>query len=196
MKISVLIALLMGAWACHPLVSHAADLSAGEAKAQVCAACHGPAGVSTQAEYPILAGQPAQSIAIALFQFREGNRKNPLMSPMAATLTNKDLNDLAAYYAAQKAPPPRATMSEALATQGRALTVQYACVACHGAKLQGQQQMPRLAGQHRDYLRAQLLAFRNGQRMDLDGTMTSAAQSMAAQDVDTMADYLAALPTE
>ena len=59
-----------------------------------------------------------------------------------------------------------------------------------------QQQMPRLAGQHRDYLRAQLLAFRNGQRMDLDGTMTSAAQSMAAQDVDTMADYLAALPAE
>ena len=115
---------------------------------------------------------------------------------MAANLTNKDLNDLAAYFSAQKAPAPVTAMSEELATKGRALAVQYACVACHGAKLQGQQQMPRLAGQHRDYLRAQLLAFRMGQRQDLDGTMTSAAQSMAAQDVDVMADYLAALSAD
>ena len=176
--------------------SLAADVSVGESKAQVCLACHGPAGASNDPAYPILAGQPAQAISIALFEFREGKRKNPLMSPLAANLTNKDLNDLAAYFSAQKAPAPKHTLTEELAAKGKALTVQYACIACHGAKLQGQQQMPRLAGQHRDYLRAQLLAFRDGSRLDLDGTMTSAAQSLATQDVDVLADYLSALTGE
>jgi cytochrome c553 len=196
MKTSDLKKLALCLLICGATWAQAADSSAGEAKAQVCMACHGPGGASTQATYPILAGQPAQAISIALFEFREGKRKNELMSPMAANLTNKDLNDLAAYFSAQKAPAPASAMTEELASKGRALTVQYACIACHGAKLQGQQQMPRLAGQHRDYLRAQLLAFRTGQRQDLDGTMTSAAQSMAAQDVDVMADYLAALSAD
>lgn len=172
----------------------APDLAAGEAKAQVCMACHGPGGASTQAAFPILAGQPAQAISMALFEFREGKRKNELMSPLAANLSNKDLNDLAAYFAAQKAPAAAQPLSEELAQKGHAAAVQYACVACHGAQLQGQQQMPRLAGQHRDYLRAQLLAFRSGQRQDLDGTMSSAAQSLAAPDVDLLADYMSALP--
>ena len=115
------------------------------------------------------------------------------MSPMAANLSNKDLNDLAAYFSAQKAPAPSQVMTDELASKGHAAAVQYACVACHGAQLQGQQQMPRLAGQHRDYLRAQLLAFRSGQRQDLDGTMSSAAQSIAAPDVDLLAEYMSAL---
>jgi cytochrome c553 len=175
-------------------LSHAAgDASAGEAKAQVCAACHGPGGASTQAMFPILAGQPAQSIASALYAYREGDRKNELMSPMAAKLTNKDLNDLAAYFSAQKAPPPTQSITPELASKARAVTVQYACVACHGAQLQGQQQMPRLAAQHRDYLRAQLLAFRSGQRLDSDGTMSSAAKSLADSDVDLLADYMASM---
>jgi cytochrome c553 len=178
------------------LTAQAADLAAGEAKAQACMACHGPGGQSSDPAYPILAGQPAQAISIALFEFREGKRKNPLMSPMAAALSNKDLNDLAAYFASQKAPSPKSVMTDELAAKGRALTQQYACVACHGAKLLGQQQMPRLAGQHRDYLRAQLLALRSGERQDLDGTMTSAALSIAPQDVDTLADYMSALPGE
>jgi cytochrome c553 len=174
--------------------AHAAgDVAAGEAKAQVCMACHGPGGASTQAAFPILSGQPAQAIAMALFEFREGKRKNELMTPMAVNLSNKDLNDLAAYFSAQKAPPPSSTLTGELTSKGHAAAVQYACVACHGAQLQGQQQMPRLAGQHRDYLRAQLLAFRSGQRQDLDGTMSSAAQSIAAPDVDLLADYMSAL---
>lgn len=174
--------------------AHAAgDVAAGEAKAQVCMACHGPGGASTQAMFPILAGQPAQSIASALYAYREGDRKNELMSPMAAKLSNKDLNDLAAYFSAQKAPPPSQSIAPDLASKARAVTVQYACVACHGAQLQGQQQMPRLAAQHRDYLRAQLLAFRNGQRQDPDGTMSSAAKSVADSDIDLLADYMASM---
>jgi len=93
-----------------PLISCAAaaaeaDIEAGRQKAQVCFACHGPEGNSANPLMPTLAGQPAQFISIELFQFREGNRKDPQMTPMAATLTNADMNDLAAYFSAQMPEP-------------------------------------------------------------------------------------------
>ena len=78
--------------------AHAADPEAGRAKAQVCAACHGNDGNSTDPAVPSLAGQPAQSIATQLFQFREGNRQNPQMTPMAANMSNADMNNLAEYF--------------------------------------------------------------------------------------------------
>jgi len=179
-----------------PRTAAAADIKAGEQKAQVCAACHGPGGKSANPMYPILAGQPAQFIATALFEFREGKRKNEQMSPLAAKLTNADLNDLAAYFSAQPAPPPLRQTSAPNLTAGRDLTVKNACIACHGAKLLGQQQMPRIAGQFQDYLRTQLTNFKAGTRADMDGTMSSAAQGLSPQDIDVLADYLSGLPTQ
>src|SRR5205085_5864237 len=64
-----------------------ADAQAGKAKAQICAACHGNDGNSADPAVPSLAGQPAQAISTQLFQFREGNRKNSQMSPLAAYLS-------------------------------------------------------------------------------------------------------------
>ena len=84
----------------------AADAEAGRAKAQVCAACHGADGNSDNPQWPSIAAQPAQFIAMSLFMFREGNRKDPQMTPMAATLSNADMNDLAAYFSAQKPEAP------------------------------------------------------------------------------------------
>lgn len=178
-----------------PAAQAAGDAKVGEQKAQACAACHGPAGNSTNPMFPILAGQPAQFIATALFEFREGKRKNEQMSPMAANLSNADLNDLAAYFSVQPAPPPLRQTTPANVEAGRALTVKNACIACHGPKLLGQQQMPRIAGQFQDYLRAQLTGFKAGTRADLDGTMSSAAQGLSPQDIDVLADYLSGLPT-
>lgn len=174
----------------------AADIKAGEQKAQVCAACHGPGGNSANPMYPILAGQPAQFLSTALFEFREGKRKNAQMSPMAANLSNADLNDLAAYFNAQPAPPPLRQTTPANVAAGRDLTVKNACIACHGAKLLGQQQMPRIAGQFQDYLHTQLTNFKAGTRADMDGTMSSAAQGLSPQDIDVLADYLSGLPTQ
>ena len=68
-----------------------------------------------------------------------------------------------------------------------------ACVACHGAALQGQQHIPRLAGQQADYLRTQLRGFKAGTRFDMDGNMTAAAQPLAAADIDVLAEYLSTL---
>ncbi len=78
----------------------AADIEAGKKKAQeVCAACHNMDGVSTIAEYPKLAGQYPEYMAKALRDYKTGARKNPIMAGMAAGLTQKDIDDVSAYFA-------------------------------------------------------------------------------------------------
>jgi len=78
----------------------AADVEAGKKKAQeVCAACHNMDGVSTIAEYPKLAGQYPEYMAKALRDYKTGARKNPIMAGMAAGLTQKDIDDVSAYFA-------------------------------------------------------------------------------------------------
>lgn len=79
----------------------AADIEAGKAKSMTCTACHGPAGVSTNPLWPNLAGQHEQYLAKQIKAFRDGVRSDPLMTPMAAALTDADIANLAAYYAAQ-----------------------------------------------------------------------------------------------
>jgi cytochrome c553 len=171
-------------------------LAAGTARAadpQLCAACHGAEGNSVIPANPSLAGQPEQSISIQLFQFREGNRKDPQMSPMAEKLSNKEMNELAAYFSKQKAAAPTHKTSPENAAAGPKLAQQFNCVQCHGPALRGQQHIPRLAGQQYDYLLAQLRKFKAQKRADLDGNMTSAAQGLSDKDVEVLADYVAGL---
>ena len=84
--------------------AHAADLAAGQAKAkEVCQACHGLDGNSQTPDYPKLAGQYPDYLAKALRDYKAGTRKNPIMAGFAGALTAKDIDNLAAYYAAQPA---------------------------------------------------------------------------------------------
>jgi len=179
--------------AASPLSAQAADIAAGEHKAQACAACHGPAGNSANPAVPSLAGQPAQFITTQLVMFREGQRKDAQMSPMAAGLSNADLNNMAAYFAAQKLAAPKHTTAAANAQAGPGLAERYNCTQCHGPALMGQQHVPRLAGQQLEYLRTQLRGFKASTRFDMDGQMTSAAQSLSEADIAVLADYLAGL---
>ena len=126
--------------------------------------------------------------------FREGNRKDPQMSPMAANLDNRDMNDLGDYFSAQvPVPPADSGMDPAKVAASQRLVEQHHCVSCHGASLKGQQHIPRLAGQQRAYLAAQLRGFRAGTRFDMDGNMTAAAQPLVETDIELLAEYLAAL---
>ena len=170
-----------------------AGVEEGRAKAQVCFACHGADGNSTIPTIPSIAGQPRQNIVTALFMFREERRKNDMMSPFAAKLSNTDLNDLAAYFNAQKMTPPTGQASADVVAKGREVTVRNNCVACHTPTMAGQQHIPRLAGQHKPYLLDQLKAFKAGTRGDMDGTMTSAAQGLAMDELELLAEYLSTL---
>ena len=87
-----------------PAIASGADLAAGEAKVkQVCAACHGQDGNSPTADYPKLGGQYPDYIAKALRDYKSGACKNPIMAGFAATLTDKDIENVAAYFASQPA---------------------------------------------------------------------------------------------
>lgn len=99
--------LLLAAFAGASLVlsagaNAAGDAAAGKSKAAVCAACHGPDGNSANPLWPKLAGQHAPYMVKQLKDFKSGARKDPVMSPMAAPLTDQDMENVSAYYASQK----------------------------------------------------------------------------------------------
>jgi len=178
------------AWAAALCFSAGAALAADP---QLCAACHGPDGNSVIPANPSLAGQPEQMISTQLYQFREGNRKDPQMSPMAEKLTNKEMNELAAYFSKQKAAAPSHKASPENAEAGPKLAQQFNCVQCHGPALRGQQHIPRIAGQQYEYLLTQLRKFKAKQRADLDGNMTAATEPLKDKDIEILADYVAGL---
>jgi cytochrome c553 len=172
-----------------------ADLEAGRRKAETCGACHGPAGTSSIPTTPSLAGQPPIYLHWQLVLFRDGRRKDPQMTPLAAPLSDADMADLAAWYAAQKpVTPPRIAVPPAEAEAGRALTEQHHCFACHGAALEGREYAPRLSALHLDYLTSQLRRFKAGTRGDLDGAMTTAAQPLTEEAIIAIARFIAGMP--
>jgi cytochrome c553 len=171
----------------------AAGTEAQRQKAAVCESCHGIEGRSTVPDTPSLAGQPKQFVTTQLVMFREGNRKNAVMSPVAAPLSNAEINELGSYFAAQSPAPAGKPLAAGAAAAGRGLAEKLYCTQCHGAELQGQQHIPRLAGQQSEYLRTQLLGFKAGTRFDMDGNMTAAAQALTPADIETLASYLSTL---
>ena len=80
----------------------AGDAAAGKAKSAICASCHGPTGKSVNPLWPNLAGQKEQYLSKQIKAFRDGTRKDPMMAPMVAALSDEDIANLAAYYAAQE----------------------------------------------------------------------------------------------
>jgi len=172
----------------------AAGTDAQREKAALCESCHGSEGRSQAPDTPSLAGQPKQFITTQLVMFREGNRKNAIMNPIAAPLSNAEISELGSYFSVQPAEPAGKPLAAGAATAARGLAERLGCVTCHGAELKGQQHIPRLAGQHADYLRTQLLGFKAGTRFDMDGNMTAAAQALTPAEIETLASYLSALP--
>jgi cytochrome c553 len=175
-----------------PQTACAQDLAVPQ-KAQVCLSCHGAGGNSDLPNIPNIAQQPKQFLVSALYQFREGNRKNDMMTPVTAGLSNADLNELATYFSSQKLAPQKSTLTPEQLALGAELTQKNNCIACHAKDLGGQQHIPRLAGQRREYVKAQLTAFHNSTRFDMDGVMTSAAQALTDKDIEALASYVSGL---
>ncbi|WP_269501927.1 c-type cytochrome [Burkholderia sp. IMCC1007] len=160
----------------------------------VCMGCHGVKGTSLSGAYPSLAGQPSSYVAAQLRAFASGQRANPTMGPLAMTMSEAEIARAADYYAKQAPQDNRYFKPDAqLRAKGEQLVTGGACVACHGARLTGQAQFPRLAGQGYDYLRTQLDAFANGARAEATGTMQRVAQAMSANERAAVATYLASL---
>jgi cytochrome c553 len=188
-----LTALLVALLATGSAAASAADVEAGRRKSAPCAACHGPDGNATAPGTPSIAGQPAFFTHWQLIKYRDGRRQDQQMSPFAQNLTDADMEDLAAFYAAQVPRARGSIVDPAKVTAGRPLADRYHCTSCHTPALTGQQQVPLLAGQDLAYLQKLLRGFRNGTASDLDGTMTMAARPLSVEEVEALAHYLASL---
>ncbi|MEQ1517492.1 MAG: c-type cytochrome [Usitatibacteraceae bacterium] len=171
----------------------APDAVAGERKAADCVACHGVGGNSTNPLFPSLAAQTPLYTYYQLLQYREGRRVHEQMSPFAAKLTDADMKDIGAYYAAQKSIGSDIKIDEAKVMAGKAIAVRNHCGSCHLPNYAGQNHIPRIAGLNVDYLVTQLRGFKTGARQDIDGTMASSAQPLSDKDIVDMAAYLASL---
>ena len=176
-----------------PAIAFLFAAAAHAADPNLCVACHGDGGNSTNPAVPSIAGQPRQFISTALYMFRAGDRKDPQMTPIAQPLSNADLNELAGYFSSQKLAPSRHQARPENAAAGSETARKFNCTQCHGPQLLGQQQIPRLAGQHYEYLLVQLRGFKAGKRADFDGNMTAAAQTLSDKDIEVLADYIAGL---
>ncbi|HKA61901.1 MAG TPA: cytochrome c4 [Methylomirabilota bacterium] len=171
----------------------AADLEAGRRKAEACAACHGADGNATIPGTPSLAGQPVYFTHWQLIKYRDGRRKDPQMTPLAEKLSDTDMADLAAFYAAQPTRRRPASLDPARVAAGKQLAEVHHCASCHRPDLSGQQQAARLAGQDFEYLLRLLRGFKAKTAADLDGTMTVASQPLTPEDIVNLVHFLASL---
>ena len=176
------------------------DLAKGQATAtNVCAACHTNDGSRGSPANPIIQGQHPEYIVKQLEEFKDGKRTNPIMSGMAAPLSDADMKNVAAFYASKAAKPGFAknkdlvVLGEKIYRGGIADRMIPACAGCHSPTGAGiPAQYPRLAGQHADYTEAQLLAFRSGTRKN-SAPMTGVAAKMNDREIKAVADYIAGL---
>lgn len=171
----------------------AQDAKAGKSKAQVCFACHGENGHSIGPEYPHLAGQTARYIYIQLKDYKEGNRKNELMSPMAANLSRQDMFDIAAYFASIPLVPSEFKADPERVRKGKAKSDETLCTMCHLGGFAGQNEIPRVAGQRYEYVVKQLHDFKTYKRTNDAGNMASVAKTLSDDDIVNIGHYLASL---
>ncbi|MFN0038297.1 MAG: c-type cytochrome [Burkholderiales bacterium] len=176
-----------------PIPTLAQDAAAGKDKAQICAACHGADGNSTVPQYPILAGQTARYLYLQLKDFNSGRRKDPVMSPMAANLSRKDMFDLAAYFASQKTTTQNTRGNASRAPEGKQVADAALCTMCHLGGFSGQNEIPRAAGQHYEYVLKQLLDFKNKRRTNDAGNMTAVLRTIPDEQLEAVAAYIASL---
>lgn len=180
----------------------AGDANAGAEKASTCAACHGKDGNSVNPQWPSLAGQNESYLIAALQAFRDGSRSDILMGAQAASLSEQDMADLSAYFAAQT--PARRTADPDLAEAGARLyrggnkeAGISACIACHGPTGQGNAPAayPALAGQHAAYTTKQLNDYKSGARTS-DGDsqiMRNITARLNQDEIEAVAAYMQGL---
>lgn len=177
------------------------DPEAGKAKAMPCQSCHGTDGNSPNPLWPKLAGQNASYLKKQLQDFKSGLRSNPIMSPMAAKLSDEDIRNLAVYYANQPTskgvtPEKYLALGEKVYRQGNKETGVPACMACHGPAGNGNPAAawPQLAGQHGNYVENQLKAYRSGERANgPNAMMQGVAEKMSDEEITAVANYVAGM---
>ncbi|WP_417438755.1 c-type cytochrome [Idiomarina sp.] len=189
-------------------VAQSGDAEVGKEKSQVCAACHGPNGESPTDMYPHLAGQHQKYLLKQLKDFKlasetggEEGRNNPIMMGQVASLSEEDMADLAAFYAAKDSPKGETpediiAKGEDLFRRGNPETNMPSCAGCHGPRGNGigLAAFPDISGQHAAYTKSQLEMFRSGERAnDPNGMMQGVTEKMTDEEIELLSKFLSGL---
>ena len=159
-----------------------------EAKAQLCVACHGQNGMSTDPKtIPIIWGQQQSYLVKQLHDYRSGDRDSPIMSPIAKALEQADLRKIAAYFAAKSWPAQAASATSVSPPKGIAQ-----CQPCHQPNFVGGPPAPRLAGLSYEYLVAEMRRYAANERAN-NGDMPKFMRSLTDTERRAMARYISAL---
>ena len=176
----------------------AGNAQAGATKSAVCQACHGANGNSINPQWPRLAGMGADYIVEQLQNFKSGKRKNPVMMPMASSLSPEDMADIGAFFEAQvntggEADPAFRQAGEKLYRSGSRDRGIPACMACHDPTGRGNEaaKFPELRGQHSAYVVQQLNDYASGAREPgPGGIMGTIAKRLSPDDIRDVAAYV------
>ena len=179
------------------------SVDAGRAKSSTCAACHGVDGNSVTPDWPSLAGQHPSYIVRQLEAFKSGDRQNVTMMPFAQMLSEQDMLDVAAYFAAQKptpkgADPSLVSLGQQIYRGGVPERGIAACIACHGPGGHGNPfaAYPRIGGQHSAYVAKTLQEYASGaRRSDVDSNqmMRNVAGLLFEDEIRALASYVQGL---
>lgn len=177
------------------------DPVAGKGKSELCQGCHGEEGISLDGMTPKLAGQNGTYIAKQLRNYQSGIRTHQIMSEIAPTVNDADLDDIAAYFENSKKMQGNGStnkLGKNLYLQGDMSRMIVACVNCHGVNGEGKTNatsiFPVIGGQHKEYLLGQFNSFRNGERQNSPGgVMNIMLQRLTDAELEALADYVAGL---
>jgi cytochrome c553 len=196
------------ALAAASLGAQAQDVAEGAKKAAMCIGCHGIKGYQASFpeihKVPMISGQSGAYIVASLAAYKKGERKHPTMRGIAASLTDKDMADLAAYYEKHGASSLKA-VADTPAVQPSpavaALLTKGACASCHGANFSKpiNPAYPKIAGQHADYLTVALRSYGtegNPQVGRANPIMGAQVKPFTRTELKAIAEYLASLPGE
>jgi cytochrome c553 len=181
----------LGAGAASAQTASKGDASRGATRAAACAACHGASDRAPVAGTPSLAGQQQEFLVLQMFLFREGLRDVPQMAGMFTGLADRDLTDIATYFASQKPLQRSGRRDPKRHTRGADLAKGMGCGSCHLPDYRGQQQVPRIANQREDYLVLAMKAYRDNQRAGSDTSMNGVLYQVPDGDIQLLAHYLA-----
>jgi cytochrome c553 len=174
------------------------DPVAGKEKSQLCQGCHGEEGISIEGLIPKLAGQYGKYISKELRNYQAGTRSHQIMNAMAATISDDDLADIAAYFASRtkmKGVGSNNELGKNLFLHGDISRTMVACINCHGVNGKGltpnTSMFPVIGGQQKDYIRRQLVNFRKGDRTNSpNGIMNRITQKLTDDELEALADYV------
>jgi cytochrome c553 len=159
---------------------------------KLCVTCHGENGATLQPIFPILSGQHFYYLYVQLKDFKSGLRKNEIMGPIASQLEKSQMKLLAKYFSEQNWPYIGYRTSSAAEIQGETATGAGQCVQCHLGGYEGDSRIPRLAGQHSEYLLKTMTDFKHRKRMN-SAAKSSLFVSYSEDDIKAMSEYLAGM---